>query len=83
MFDFLLRHGPRDFVELQVALPEGVRFVAQDDDGAWWGYSHRPQYVVSQNAWFPDDAHGEPLSCFLAWGPVPFAANVTLKQINH
>ena len=32
-------------VDIPVAIPEWVRWVAQDKNGEWWGYGARPKKV--------------------------------------
>lgn len=36
-----------------VSVPEWVRFVAQDSDGSWWGYSVEP--LLNHRGWYENE----------------------------
>jgi hypothetical protein len=77
---FLNKLGPAPVsTQLEVALPDRVRYVAQDADGAWYGYAEHPLFDGVAGAWLPE-VDGE--SCFLCWGQINRSFSSTLEQVR-
>jgi len=37
----------------KISVPEWVRFIAQDSDGSWWGYSVEP--LQNHRGWYENE----------------------------
>lgn len=69
-------------IYLAVALPEGTRFIAQDSDGAWFGFAEKPVFVEGANAWQPLESAVDGRCAYLAHGPQPFEASITCREVR-
>ena len=58
-------------------LPDWVRWIAQDGDGAWWGYEHEPN--MSDSGWYENEV-GESLR--LGLGPENPGWRHTIRAIK-
>jgi len=60
-----------------INIPNWVRFIAQDADGTWWGYSVEP--LQNHNGWYENEV-GEHIKLFKAeeqkrWQQCVFSVN--------